>query len=326
MRLFSNILYVVGDLDGLPGLMRAISLTKRESGSITIVSVVETMVSASRSGRFYTELNAAFEALRTDRLATLETLAASVPDNITVTCEVMDGKSYLEIIKRVQLYKHDIVIANAVENNLKGSRFFISEEMQLLRKCPCPVLLINSEQTGPFQRVMATLDFEYYDTPDEEFGPPTLNDEILETAVTIVSEDKGRLDVVNIYEIPGEGAIDAGWIPMNRENYDDYAQSCRANSERRVETQLKRSERRLGDKSFEGATLKTHLVRGRARDTIPDLANNLDTDLVVMGTIGRAGVAGLLIGNTAETILNRIDCSVLALKPYGFVSPIKVDD
>lgn len=326
MRLFSNILYVVGDLDGLPGLMRAISLTKREGGSIAIVSIVETMVSGTSSGRFYSELNAAFDALRNERLASLEALAASVPDDISVTCEVMDGRSYLEIIKRVQLYQHDLVVANAVENNLKGRRFFISEEMQLLRKCPCPVLLINSEQTGPFQRVMATLDFEYYDTPDEEYGPPTLNDEILETAVTIASEDKGRLDVVNIYEIPGEGAIDSGWIPMTRDNYEDYAKSCRGNSERRVEAQLERTKRRLGDASFEGAELKTRLIRGRARDTIPDLAHDLDTDLVVMGTIGRVGVAGLLIGNTAETILNRIDCSVLALKPYGFESPIKVDD
>lgn len=325
MRLFSNILYVVGDLDGLPGLMRAISLTKREGGSIAIVSVIETMVSGSRSGRFYNELNAAFDALRTERLASLEALAKSVPDDITTTYEVMDGRSYLEIIKRVQLYQHDIVVANAVENSPKGRRFFISEEMQLLRKCPCPVLLINSEQTGPFQRVMATLDFEYYDTKDEEYGPPTLNDEILETAVTIASEDKGRLDVVNIYEIPGEGAIDAGWIRMNSDNYADYANSCRGNSERRVEAQIERSKRRLGDNSFKGAEVKTHLVRGRARDAIPDLAHDLDTDLIVMGTIGRVGVAGLLIGNTAETILNRIDCSVLALKPYGFETPIKID-
>lgn len=325
MRLFSNILYVVGDTDGLPGLMRAISLAKREGGSIALVTIVETMVSGTSSGRFYNELNAAFDALRHERLSSLQALAKSVPDNIVTTCEVMDGRSYLEIIKRVQLYQHDLVVANAVENNRQGRRFFISEEMQLLRKCPCPVLLINSEQTGPFQRVMATLDFEYYDSPDEDFGPPTLNDEILETAVTIANEDAGRLDMVNIYEVPGEGAIDSGWIPMSRDNYEDYAQSCRTISEQRVSAQLDRSKRRLGDDVIKDANVKTHLVRGRARDTIPDLARDLDTDLIVMGTIGRVGIAGLLIGNTAETILNRIDCSVLALKPYGFESPIKID-
>ncbi len=56
---------------------------------------------------------------------------------------------------------------------------------------------------------------------------------------------------------------------------------------------------------------------------IPELADELDADLVVMGTVGRTGIAGLLIGNTAETILERIGCSVLAIKPSGFRSPIE---
>jgi hypothetical protein len=41
-----------------------------------------------------------------------------------------------------------------------------------------------------------------------------------------------------------------------------------------------------------------------------------------MGTIGRSGVPGLLIGNTAERMLSAVDCSILALKPEGFVSPV----
>jgi len=32
----------------------------------------------------------------------------------------------------------------------------------------------------------------------------------------------------------------------------------------------------------------------------------------------------LIIGNTAEAILEEIQCSVLALKPAGFVSPVKL--
>ena len=65
-------------------------------------------------------------------------------------------------------------------------------------------------------------------------------------------------------------------------------------------------------------------VKGRAGDIIPDLAESLEVDLVVIGTVGRGGVPGLLIGNTAETILNAVDCSVLTLKPEGFETPIQV--
>jgi nucleotide-binding universal stress UspA family protein len=48
----------------------------------------------------------------------------------------------------------------------------------------------------------------------------------------------------------------------------------------------------------------------------------LNVDLVVMGTVARAGIPGFFMGNTAESILNQIDCSVLTVKPPGFVSPV----
>jgi nucleotide-binding universal stress UspA family protein len=71
--------------------------------------------------------------------------------------------------------------------------------------------------------------------------------------------------------------------------------------------------------------LKTHLVRGSARREIPALAKQLDVDLVVMGTVGHTGIPGLLMGDTTETILRQVDCSVLAVKPPGFVTPVTLD-
>jgi nucleotide-binding universal stress UspA family protein len=41
-----------------------------------------------------------------------------------------------------------------------------------------------------------------------------------------------------------------------------------------------------------------------------------------MGTVCRTGVTGFLIGNTAEKVLNNVDCSVLTVKPEGFVTPV----
>ena len=45
-------------------------------------------------------------------------------------------------------------------------------------------------------------------------------------------------------------------------------------------------------------------------------------ELLVIGTVGRSGIPGLLIGNTAEQVLAEVTCSILAFKPAGFVSPI----
>ncbi len=67
-----------------------------------------------------------------------------------------------------------------------------------------------------------------------------------------------------------------------------------------------------------------HLRRGSPARIIRSVADEIEADLMVMGTVCRAGAAGFLIGNTAETVLGDITCSILALKPDGFVSPIEL--
>ncbi|MEO0951113.1 MAG: universal stress protein, partial [Pseudomonadota bacterium] len=42
----------------------------------------------------------------------------------------------------------------------------------------------------------------------------------------------------------------------------------------------------------------------------------------MVGTVGRTGIPGYFIGNTAEAILGRIDCAIMAVKPPGFLSPV----
>jgi nucleotide-binding universal stress UspA family protein len=71
---------------------------------------------------------------------------------------------------------------------------------------------------------------------------------------------------------------------------------------------------------------KVHLIKGFAGDVIPELVKEYQIDLVTMGTVGRTGIPGFLMGNTAETILNRINCSVLAIKPEGFVTPVTLEE
>lgn len=46
-------------------------------------------------------------------------------------------------------------------------------------------------------------------------------------------------------------------------------------------------------------------------------------ELVVMGTVARTGLPGFIIGDTAEKALTTVDCSVLAVKPDSFVSPVE---
>ena len=70
------------------------------------------------------------------------------------------------------------------------------------------------------------------------------------------------------------------------------------------------------------AKVEIHTAKGSPARIIQEAVTHLDPDLLVMGTISRGGIAGLLIGSTAERMLDRVDCSILAVKPAGFVSPV----
>jgi universal stress protein E len=56
-----------------------------------------------------------------------------------------------------------------------------------------------------------------------------------------------------------------------------------------------------------------HVRRGSAADIIPDVAKELEPDLVIVGNVGRVGLSGITIGNTAEKILSEIAADVLVL-------------
>jgi len=85
---------------------------------------------------------------------------------------------------------------------------------------------------------------------------------------------------------------------------------------------LGRAKRRLGEEVYDAVNINNSVIKGNPALIIPEHAKRLNADLNVTGKVARTGVAGFIIGNTAETILNDIRCSVLAQKLDGFVSPV----
>ena len=65
-----------------------------------------------------------------------------------------------------------------------------------------------------------------------------------------------------------------------------------------------------------------HHIHGKPDEKIPESVDEQEIDVLVMGTLARTGISGFVIGNTAENILQSINCSLVALKPEGFISPI----
>ena len=67
---------------------------------------------------------------------------------------------------------------------------------------------------------------------------------------------------------------------------------------------------------------RVDVVRGMPFEVIRESAKL--ADVTVLGTLSRAGIEGVLIGNTAERVLHQVDCSVFAVKPPGFQTPLQL--
>jgi nucleotide-binding universal stress UspA family protein len=242
--------------------------------------------------------------------------AASALPGAPPPVHVALGNPFIEVIGHVLRHGADIVVKTARPLSGLHGVFFASTDQHLVRKCPCPVWLRVPQADPRPRNVIAAVDVDLWDAREPE-TLTALNRRVIETALRLGAED-GPVQVLHALEAVGEGLLRSFAA-------GDEARAAAAAYVRDVEGERRRALSALiaGFRGREGAgRLRAQLVRGPARSAIAEAARRLSADLVVMGTVARTGLGGVIIGNTAEDILNSVDCSVVAVKPEGFVSPI----
>jgi len=179
--------------------------------------------------------------------------------------------------------------------------------MHLLRKCPVPVWMMRPSRARKL-RILALVD------PDpEDPVRNSLNDLVLELATSLTHREDGELHVGHAWGLAGESTLRLSpYVGLPGERVDVMVET--AETSRREQLDLLTEKHQVAD--LRGAV---HMVAGEAGKVLPRLAERLDIGLIVMGTVARTGLSGLIMGNTAETILGSVRCSVLAVKPQGFV-------
>ncbi len=113
---------------------------------------------------------------------------------------------------------------------------------------------------------------------------------------------------------------------MREEDVVAYVEEVRQQHKQNLDVLVDEIISKLGRNAIEYLKPKAHLPKGSPRKEIPAFADEIEADLVIMGTVARTGISGFFIGNTAESILNQINCSVLAIKPQGFETPVSLED
>lgn len=324
MRRFKNILFVINNTADDVSIKRAAGLALRNTAKLTLLDVVDKMPTWAGERKDRLKWGKIHKADIKARKQRLDKAAEPYQGKITIKTKVIEGKEFLEAIRQVLKHGHDLVMKDTAINSGLMPRVFATEDMQLLRKCPCPILLTKHDSESEFKNVMAAIDLDNLNDLDSPSANNSLNSQILDMSISLSSEESSNLDIVHAYQIIGEGALYSGRTGMSNYEIASYIEDVRRDREGVVSQLLGLAKRRLGDKVYDKVNINVHVIKGNAKATIPEQAKLLNTDLIVMGTVARTGIPGFFIGNTAETILNNIDCSVLALKPDGFVSPVTV--
>jgi nucleotide-binding universal stress UspA family protein len=62
------------------------------------------------------------------------------------------------------------------------------------------------------------------------------------------------------------------------------------------------------------ATVRTELIEGPAAEAIIKVAVTHQSDVIVMGSRGRSGLAGLVLGSTSQKVVSHAPCPVLIVR------------
>ncbi len=217
------------------------------------------------------------------------------------------GKSWLELVRQSLREQYDLVLIGTRDRKGLEWMLFGSTAVKVLRHCSCPVWVVKPEGARNSMKILVTSGLD----PASEEG--------LRLAAGIAQVTSATVHLLHVVDFP----LDRRWVtalPDDRQKA--YRRLVREDAGKELEGQIDRAGAR-----HLNPPAQVHLMDEigiSADEGILKFLQKEPMDLLVMGTIGRGGLAGIMIGNTAERLLPQLSCSLLAVKPKDFVSPVKL--
>lgn len=306
MELFKNILV---DIDATvphhPALDRAIRLARNGGARLTIVDVINVPEEARRY--LSSELEDELVSRRREQLGDV----ARAVSGVSVQAMLLTGRPATALIREVLRSGHDLLMRSHSRDLVaRTPRPYGAVDMELFRKCPCPVFVVGPGTPSGTPKIAGAVHASAEDPAEQ-----TLNVKIVELTLLMARLEQGTPMLLQAWQ-PFAEEIMRNHV-ANRD-FVAYVEDAR----QRAADDLARLKASGGDRL---AGVQATLGKGWPEDVIPEFVVAHGIDLVVMGTVARSGISGVLIGNTAERVLRKLPCSVLAVKPDGFVSPVRLE-
>ena len=293
----------IADPPTMAALQQAMQLASSGNCTVTLITVLDPPSAGFLSSD---EDNKAFAArIMTEAEEALARVAKSLTtEHITIETMVVTGQPWHEICLAVLRDGFDLVMAGTRNVGAIKRLLFGGTGLRLLRNCPCPVWIVKPKDGDGETNVLAT----------------TQLDDVGQRAVSLAVDGAALLDA-NIHTMHVIEFESARRMGLNAAEAQDYREQLEKERTEALQEQISQTDHRTVSQG-----VQVHIAKGRPFECVLDAIDEYNIDLVIMGTVGRGGLPGALVGNTAEHLLPEISCSILAIKPDDFQCPVKLEE
>ncbi len=299
MNAIDNILVVIDPTTShQKAFHRALHLARQTNASISLFTSIYDFSYEMTTMLSQEERDAMRKAMITDKTIWLEEVVQSIDtDGITIDIEIVwHNRPYEAILNKVEAGNYDLIVKGTHDHNVLKSVIFTPTDWHLLRKSHCPVLLVKDHAWPENGNILVAVN-----SGSDESYHQSLNQKVLADAQVLGKKIKGNVHLVNSY--PGTPVNIAIEIP----EFDANAYSSA------IEKHHRKATSDLAEQ-FNFSLDQLHVKEGLPEDVIPAVAKEIDAELVIIGSVGRTGLSAALLGNTAEHIIDQLDCDVLAVR------------
>jgi nucleotide-binding universal stress UspA family protein len=283
-------------------LDQAVSLGRRCRARVKIVDVLPWVPATAR--HFVTADRE--RDLVDHRRERLQALAGALHD-VETTTDVLRGRPGTALIEEVVHSRHDLLVRAHGRDHPRSMRAFGAVDMELLRQCPCPVWLVARHESHRPWRILAAIHASTQDPVEQ-----TLNETILDWALVLSGLTDAQLTILQAWTAYGATILESH---MSADEFREFVDATQRSEDDALARFVSAHADRLENVPVES-------VYGEPAEVITGFVESHGIDVVVMGTLARTGIAGLVIGNTAERVLQQLRGSVFAVKPPGFQTAV----
>jgi universal stress protein E len=291
----------------LPAVAKAARIAHACGAQVELFYALEASVSANTADAYDAAVRDICQTQRQHYLQRLGRIAARLRlHGIQVSTAVeYDYPPHDAIVRRARLINADLVVARRNSRRRAIPGLFRGTDWELLRRSPAPVLLVRESGAYRHPNVLAAVD------PSHAHSKPLqLDEEILSAGMQLTKALKGKLYAVHAYAPVVVGSAAAS-----------ISATAAARLERSAAADAGREFDRLSASTGIPKT-RRYLVGNFPASAINEVARRVHAHIVVVGAVSRSGVKGLIIGNTAEGLMEELPCDLLVLKPAQFVCPV----